>query len=137
MAEKKDLDYIYSTIDKVFRLSIGETGDFSGAMYNGDFSMSLEEAQRAKHKFIADSLNIGPGSRVLDLGCGWGGLLTYLTKVRGAEGIGLTLSEGQAKACRKNGLNVFVKDCRTRDAAGFRNIHCHHQPGRFRAFCIV
>jgi len=45
MAEQQDLDYTYSTIDKIFRISMGETGDFSGAMYNGDFSLSLEEAQ--------------------------------------------------------------------------------------------
>src|ERR1043165_8389401 len=112
MADKKELNFIYSTIDKVFRLSMGETGDFSGAMYNGDFTMSLEEAQRAKHKFIADSLNIREGSRVLDLGCGWGALLRYLTRERGAEAIGITLSESQAKSCRKNGLNVYVQDCR-------------------------
>ena len=62
MADKKDLDFTYSTIDEIFRLSMGETGDYSGAKYDGDFSMSLEEAQKAKHKFIADSLNIKKGS---------------------------------------------------------------------------
>jgi cyclopropane-fatty-acyl-phospholipid synthase len=41
MAEKKDLDFTYTTIDKIFRLSIGETGDYSGAKYDGNFSMSL------------------------------------------------------------------------------------------------
>ena len=66
MADKKDLDFTYTTIDKLFRLSLGESADYSGAKYDGDFSMSLEEAQRAKHRFIADSLRIGKGSRVLD-----------------------------------------------------------------------
>ena len=47
MAEQKDLDFTYTTIDKIFRLSVGETGDYSGAKYDGDFSMSLEEAQKA------------------------------------------------------------------------------------------
>ena len=42
----------------------------SGARYDGNFSMSLEEAQRAKHKFIADSLHIKEGSKVLDMACG-------------------------------------------------------------------
>ncbi|WP_194778030.1 class I SAM-dependent methyltransferase [Pararhodonellum marinum] len=112
MAVKKDLDFTYTTIDKIFRLSIGETGDFSGAKYDGDFSMSLEEAQRAKHKFIADSLGIKAGSKVLDMGCGWGPFTKYVTEERGAICIGLTLSEGQAKACQKNGLDVRIKDCR-------------------------
>lgn len=112
MAEKKDLDFTYTTIDEIFRLSIGETGDYSGAKYDGNFSMTLEEAQRAKHKFIADSLNIKKGSKVLDMACGWGPFSKYITEERGATSIGLTLSEGQAKACQKNGLNVVVKDCR-------------------------
>src|SRR5690606_35617533 len=66
MANQNDLDFTYTTIDKIFRLSMGETGDFSGAKYDGDFSMSLEEAQKQKHAFIADSLHIKEGSKVLD-----------------------------------------------------------------------
>jgi cyclopropane-fatty-acyl-phospholipid synthase len=112
MAEKHDLDFTYTTIDKIFRLSMGETADYSGAKYDGDFTMTLEEAQKAKHKFIADSLNIKQGSKVLDMACGWGPFSTYITKERGATSIGLTLSKGQAAACRKNGLNVIVQDCR-------------------------
>lgn len=112
MAEKKDLDFTYTTIDKIFRLSIGETADYSGAKYDGDFSMSLEEAQRAKHIFIADSLNINEGSKVLDMACGWGPFSKYITLEREAKSIGLTLSQGQAEACQKNGINVIVQDCR-------------------------
>ena len=98
MAGKKELDYTYSTIDKIFRLSMGETADFSGAMYNGDFTMTLEEAQRAKHKFIADNLNIKKDDKVFDLGCGWGCFSKYVNDERGAKSIGLTLSQGQADA---------------------------------------
>lgn len=112
MASQQDLDFTYTTIDKIFRLSVGQTGDYSGAKYDGNFSLSLEEAQRRKHQFIADSLHIGKGTRVLDMACGWGPFLTYL-KGRGAEARGVTLSSGQAAACRENGLNVEVRDCRT------------------------
>ena len=137
MAEKKDLDFTYTTIDKIFRLSMGETGDYSGAKYDGDFSMSLEEAQRAKHKFIADSLNIKKGSKVLDMACGWGPFSKYITKEREATSIGLTLSQGQAEACQKNGLNVFVKDCRyvkPEDFGMFDAITCI---GGLEHFCSV
>lgn len=113
MAEKKDLDFTYTTIDEIFRLSMGETGDYSGAKYDGDFSMTLEDAQKAKHKFIADSLHIKKGSKVLDMACGWGPFSNYIIKDRGATSLGLTLSEGQAEACQKNGMNVIVQDCRT------------------------
>jgi cyclopropane-fatty-acyl-phospholipid synthase len=137
MAEKKDLDFTYTTIDKIFRLSIGETADYSGAKYDGDFSMSLEEAQRAKHKFIADMLNIEKGSRVLDMACGWGPFSRYITEERQAVSIGLTLSEGQAQACRKNGLNVIVKDCRyvkPEDFGKFDAIACI---GGLEHFCSI
>lgn len=137
MADKKDLDFIYTTIDKIFRLSIGETGDYSGAKYDGDFSMSLEKAQRAKHKFIADSLNIKKGSKVLDMACGWAPFSKYITREREATSIGLTLSKGQAEASQKNGMNVLVKDCRyvkPEDFGIFDAITCI---GGLEHFCSV
>jgi cyclopropane-fatty-acyl-phospholipid synthase len=137
MAGKKDLDFTYSTIDEIFRLSMGETGDYSGAKYDGDFSMSLEEAQRAKHKFIADSLHIKKGSKVLDMACGWAPFTRYIVEERGATSIGLTLSQGQADACQKNGFNVLVKDCRyvkPEDFGMFDAITCI---GGLEHFCSV
>ncbi len=137
MADKNDLDFTYTTIDHIFRLSVGETGDYSGAKYDGDFSMTLEEAQKAKHKFIADSLNITAGSKVLDMACGWGPFITYFTKERGATGIGLTLSEGQAKACQKNGMNVIVKDCRTVKPDDFGTFDAISCIGGLEHFCSI
>ncbi|GJM34721.1 MAG: cyclopropane mycolic acid synthase 3 [Saprospiraceae bacterium] len=137
MAGKKDLDFTYTTIDKIFRLSMGETGDYSGSKYDGDFSMTLEEAQRAKHIFIADSLNIKKGSKVLDMACGWGPFANYVTKEREASCIGLTLSEGQAAAGQKNGLNLIVQDCRyvkPEDFGTFDAISCI---GGLEHFCSV
>ena len=134
MASQKDLDYTYSLIDKIFRWSFGEMKDFSGAMYNGDFSMSLEEAQRQKHEFIAESLNIEKGSKVLDMGCGWGPFLKFI-KDRGAEGIGVTLSSGQEKACRKNGLDVHLMDCRTIKPETYGTFDAVVSLGAFEHFC--
>lgn len=137
MADKADLDFTYTTIDKIFRLSMGETADYSGAKYDGDFSMSLEEAQKEKNRFIADSLNIDGESKVLDMACGWGPFSHFITKERGAISIGLTLSKGQAEACQKNGLNVFVKDCRyvkPEDFGTFDAIACI---GGLEHFCSV
>ena len=136
MAEKKDLDFSYTTIDKIFRLSLGESADFSGAKYDGNFSLSLEEAQRAKHDYIASSLNIKKGDKVLDMGCGWGPFSKYIQQ-KGAKSIGLTLSQGQAEACQRNGLEVYVKDCRNikpEDFGMFDAISC---VGAFEHFCSV
>jgi cyclopropane-fatty-acyl-phospholipid synthase len=137
MADRKDLDYTYSTIDKVFRMSIGEMADISGAKYDGDFTLTLEEAQKAKHKFIADQLSVEKGSKVLDMGCGWGPFLNYAGKERGADVIGLTLSEGQERACKNNGFKVFNKDCRYIEPADFGMFDSLVSVGAFEAFCSL
>jgi cyclopropane-fatty-acyl-phospholipid synthase len=119
MADRDDLEFTYSLIDRIFRLSLGELADFSGAKYDGDFSLTLEEAQRRKHDYVAEQIGIGPGRRVLDLGCGWGPLLNFI-RSRGATGVGVTLSSAQAAACRRHGLDVHLRDARgvTRDSFG-------------------
>lgn len=137
MAEKKDLDFTYTTIDEIFRLSMGESTDYSGAKYDGDFSMSLEEAQRQKHKFIADSLHIKKDTTVLDMACGWGPFIKYVTEERGAECMGLTLSEGQAEACNNNGLRVIVKDCRTITAKDYGTFDAISCIGGLEHFCSI
>lgn len=110
--KKKEMDFTYSNIDKFIRLSLGENAHFSNAMWNGDFNQTLEEAQQKKYDFVVKELGIKKGSRVLDLGCGWGGWLKYLRDEIGAEGIGVNLSDGQVQACRDNGLEVYLKDAR-------------------------
>src|SRR5918911_2957240 len=100
VAEQKDIDFSYTVTDRVIRLALGEINDFSGAKYDGDFSLTLEQAQRRKHEFVAEQVGIGPGKRVLDLGCGWGPLLAFI-RDRSAHGVGVTLSTAQAKACRR------------------------------------
>jgi len=137
MADKKDIDFTYTTLDKIFRISIGETADFSGAMYNGDFSMTLEQAQRKKHDFIADQLRIHNGTRVLEMGSGWGPFLQYATKQRGAKIIGLTLSDGQYNACIRKGFDVRIKDCRTVKPEDFGTFDAVVSVGAFEHFCSL
>src|SRR5918997_5054771 len=111
MAEREDLEFTYSLIDSIFRLSLGELADFSGAKYDGDFSLSLEAAQRRKHEYVAEQIGIAPGRRVLDLGCGWGPLLAFVRE-RGATGVGVTLSSAQLESTRRHGLEVYLRDAR-------------------------
>ena len=136
MATKKDIDFTYTVIDKIFRLSIGEMADFSGAKYDGNFSLSLGEAQRAKHEFIVEQLHIIAGSRVLDMGCGWGPFLHYL-KQKGVKGIGLTLSDAQYKACKKNGFEVYQHDVRTVQSIDYGIFDAVVSVGAFEHFCSV
>ncbi|TSA38739.1 MAG: methyltransferase domain-containing protein [Porphyromonadaceae bacterium] len=109
MATQKDLDAHYTLIDKSFRLSLGEKCAYSCARFDGDFSMTIEEAQLKKHQFVVDACNIKNGTKVLDLGCGWGAFIDYLDKL-GAETYGVTLAKGQTDACIQNGLNVIHMD---------------------------
>lgn len=134
MADRSDLEFTYSLIDRMFRLSLGEMADFSGAKYDGDFTLTLEQAQARKHDFIVEQLGITPGRRVLDLGCGWGPLLDVIRR-QGASGVGVTLSSAQAAACRRHDLDVHLVDARTLERETFGPFDAVASLGAFEHFC--
>jgi cyclopropane-fatty-acyl-phospholipid synthase len=134
MADRHDLDFTYSLTDRIFRLSLGEMADFSGAKYDGDFSLTLEQAQARKHEYIADQIGIDSGKRVLDLGCGWGPLLRFIRE-RSATGVGVTLSSAQEQACRRNGLDVHLRDARQVTREDFGGFDAVASLGAFEHFC--
>jgi cyclopropane-fatty-acyl-phospholipid synthase len=113
---------------------LGELADFSGAKFDGDFSLSLEQAQSRKHDYVAEQIGIGPGRRVLDLGCGWGPLLHYIRE-RGGNGVGVTLSGAQLRACRRHGLDVHLYDAREIDRERFGMFDGVASLGAFEHFC--
>jgi cyclopropane-fatty-acyl-phospholipid synthase len=134
VAERKDIDFSYSLTDRVIRLSLGELADFSGAKYDGDFTLTLEQAQRRKHEYVAEQIGIEPGRRILDLGCGWGGLLNYI-RTRGATGVGVTLSSAQVAACRQHSLDVHLYDAREVTHESFGQFDAVASLGAFEHFC--
>jgi len=136
MADRADLEFTYSLIDRIFRLSLGELADFSGAKFDGDFSLTLEQAQRRKHTYVAERLGLAPGMRMLDLGCGWGPLLAF-ARERGATGVGVTLSSAQAEACRRHGLDVRLQDARQVDRGSLGGFDAVASLGAFEHFCSV
>jgi cyclopropane-fatty-acyl-phospholipid synthase len=71
---------------------------------------NLEDAQRQKLDLIAHKLQLKPGMRVLDIGCGWGGALQYFTEQYGVEGVGVTISAEQQRSAEKRcaGLPVSI-----------------------------
>jgi cyclopropane-fatty-acyl-phospholipid synthase len=134
LADRGDIDFTYSLTDRVFRLSMGELADFSGAKYDGDFSLTLEQAQRRKHEYVAEQIGIAPGSRVLDVGCGWGALLDFIRR-RGGVGVGVTLSSAQLAACLRHGLDVHLLDGRELGRDRFGTFDAIASLGAFEHFC--
>jgi cyclopropane-fatty-acyl-phospholipid synthase len=134
LADRGDIDFTYSLTDRVFRLSMGELADFSGAKYDGDFSLTLEQAQRRKHEYVAERTRIAPGSRVLDVGCGWGALLDFIRR-RGGVGMGVTLSSAQLAACLRHGLDVHLLDGRRLEQGRFGTFDAVASLGAFEHFC--
>jgi cyclopropane-fatty-acyl-phospholipid synthase len=134
MANRRDVEFTYSLTDRIIRLSLGEMPDFSGAKFDGDFSLGLQQAQRRKHDYLAEQVRFGPGRRLLDLGCGWGPLLAY-ARARGGAGVGVTLSSAQVAACRRHGLEVYLEDARQIDRARFGAFEAVASLGAFEHFC--
>ncbi len=113
---------------------MGELADFSGAKYDSDFSLTLEQAQRRKHEYVAEQVRIEPGSRVLDVGCGWGALLDFIRR-RGGVGVGVTLSSAQLAACQRHGLDVHLLDGRRLERERFGTFDAVVSLGAFEHFC--
>jgi cyclopropane-fatty-acyl-phospholipid synthase len=78
--------------------------------YFADPSFSLEQAQEAKKRHIAAKLLLEPGMRVLDIGCGWGGLALSLAEMERVEVVGVTLSREQLTVARKRAKQAQLEE---------------------------
>ncbi|CAB9517454.1 Cyclopropane-fatty-acyl-phospholipid synthase [Seminavis robusta] len=85
--------------------------DYTDGIYNGKRDTVYEEAQVNQTNYLLDQAEIGPGARLLDVGCGRGRLL-QAAKDRGAEVMGITISPEQKEYCRRKGLDVRLQDYR-------------------------
>jgi len=77
-------------------LTGGEWNVYSANLWTG--SKTQTESQERKLDLLAELMQLRPGMRILDVGCGWGGPLVYLSKTYGVRGVGLTLSSLQKGA---------------------------------------
>jgi len=92
-----------------FKLFLDRDMQYSCAYFRRP-DMTLEEAQTAKKRHIAAKLNLRPGLRVLDIGCGWGGLALHLAREHGVEVLGVTLSTEQLAVARENAALAGLSD---------------------------
>jgi len=92
---RRNVERHYDLDDRLYALFLDPDWQYSCAYFEHP-DQSLAEAQKAKQRHIAAKLMIEPESRVLDIGCGWGGFDCYLARVAGAaEVLGVTLSTEQ------------------------------------------
>jgi cyclopropane-fatty-acyl-phospholipid synthase len=96
---KANVAHHYDLSNDLYRLFLDRDMQYSCA-YFSDPTMSLDDAQEAKKAHIAAKLRIEPGMRVLDIGCGWGGMAITLARDYGAQVVGVTLSENQLELGR-------------------------------------
>ena len=96
---KRNVSHHYDIPGAIYDLFLDKDRQYSCAYFDGD--VGLEEAQLTKKRHIAAKLAIEPGHRVLDIGCGWGGLGLYLASIAEADVTGITLSEAQLAIARE------------------------------------
>jgi cyclopropane-fatty-acyl-phospholipid synthase len=99
----------YDLSGRLYDLFLDEDRQYSCAYFQ-DPAMTLEAAQRAKKAYIAAKLLIEPGMRVLDIGCGWGGLGLTLARDYGANVLGVTLSVEQHRVANERAAAAGLTD---------------------------
>jgi cyclopropane-fatty-acyl-phospholipid synthase len=96
---RRNVAHHYDLSTDFFRLFLDKDLQYSCA-YWSEAGMSLDDAQAAKKAHIAAKLRLVPGQRVLDIGCGWGGMALFLARTAGVTVHGITLSEQQLRVAR-------------------------------------
>jgi cyclopropane-fatty-acyl-phospholipid synthase len=101
---RRNVEHHYDIDEKVYALFLDKDWQYSCAYFeNAD--ATLEEAQLAKKRHIAAKLLVAPGQKILDIGCGWGGLAFYLAETAGAAHVtGISLSEKQIALARARAI---------------------------------
>ncbi|MBF6333376.1 class I SAM-dependent methyltransferase [Nocardia transvalensis] len=101
----------YDVSNAFYEKVLGPSMTYTCACYE-DESWTLEQAQENKYRLVFDKLHLKPGDRLLDIGCGWGGMVRYAAK-RGVHVIGATLSKEQAEWAQQKiaeeGLQEFAE----------------------------
>ena len=106
---RRNVAHHYDLDDRLYDLFLDADRQYSCA-YFAEPDVDLGRAQQDKLAHIAAKLQLEPGQRVLDIGCGWGGLALYINRISGAEVLGITLSEEQLAVARRRAEAEGVAD---------------------------
>ena len=118
---KRNVAHHYDLSAGLYDLFLDADRQYSCAYFT-DPANSLEQAQHDKKAHIAAKLALKPGQRVLDIGCGWGGMALYLHQVADVDVLGITLSEEQLKIARARAEAAGVADRVTFELIDYRRV---------------
>ena len=99
----------YDLGNEFYKLFLDKNMLYSCAYFQND-NQSLEQAQRNKLRLIASKLNLKPGLKVLDIGCGWGDMALYLASMEDVHVVGVTLSTEQQKLATERAEQMGLSD---------------------------
>jgi len=122
---KRNVAHHYDLSATLYDLFLDADRQYSCAYFDDPF-VPLDRAQEDKKAHIAAKLLLRPGQRVLDIGCGWGGMALYLNRVADVDVLGITLSEEQLKIARERAAAAGVSDRVTFELCDYRQVE-----GRF------
>jgi cyclopropane-fatty-acyl-phospholipid synthase len=90
----------YDVSNRFYEWVLGPSMAYTCAVYPNE-GATLEQAQFEKHDLVARKLGLRPGQRLLDVGCGWGGMVMHAARHYGVRSLGVTLSRRQAEWAQK------------------------------------
>jgi cyclopropane-fatty-acyl-phospholipid synthase len=100
---RRNVAHHYDLDGRLYALFLDGDQQYSCAYFESA-GQSLDDAQLAKRRHLAAKLRLEPGSTVLDIGCGWGGLALYLAEICRAHVTGITLSQEQYRRAQNRAL---------------------------------
>ncbi len=98
---RKNISAHYDLSNAFYQLWLDETMTYSSAVFNGNYSQPMADAQTAKYERILALLNPRPGDTMLEIGCGWGGFAEYAARSRLVKVTGITLSNAQLEFAQR------------------------------------
>lgn len=106
---QKNVAHHYDLDGRLYSMFLDADRQYSCAYFEFP-NQTLDDAQLAKKRHLAAKLLLEPGKRVLDIGCGWGGLACYLAEIGGAQVDGVTLSDEQLRFSRARAEEAGLSD---------------------------
>ncbi|MDT0214993.1 cyclopropane-fatty-acyl-phospholipid synthase family protein [Rothia sp. ARF10] len=108
--DREAISHHYDVSNRFYEHILGPTMTYTCAVFP-DRDAGLDAAQENKYRLVFDKLALKPGDRLLDIGCGWGGMVRYAAR-RGVHALGVTLSKEQASwaqaAIEREGLTALA-----------------------------